>query len=206
MTPKMRLHKLQYSLVFLFFLFFSCATNKSIDQAATERFNSIVKASTASGKIYRDLELLLSASATCLTPELRKVFVEKYAQDNFLSPAEKEKKAKEEQRKADKGLEFIVSVFSDQEAWDNLADEDSIWTVVLTDKAGHTIKPTKIYQLDPVPVYVSGFFPGMTRWKKVYSVIFPGEMTDTGSSMVLNDARNYTFDFRSAIGHLSLTF
>jgi hypothetical protein len=206
MTSKMRLHKLQYSLLFLFFLSFSCATNRPIDQTATERFNSVVKASTASGKIYRKLELLLSASATCLTPELRNVYVEKYAQDHFLSPEEKEKIAKEEQEKAEQGLEFIVSLFSDQEAWNNLADEGSIWTVVLTDNKGHTIKPMKIYRLDPVPVYVTSFFPGMTRWKKVYSVIFPGKMTDTESSKVLNDVRNYTFNFRSAIGHLGLTF
>lgn len=202
----MRLRKHQYSLVFLSFLFLSCATNRPIDQTATERFDSVVKATTASGKIYRNLELLLSASVTCLTPELREVYVEKYAQDHFFSSAEKEKIAQEEQKKAEQGLEFIVALFSDQEAWDNLADEGSIWTVVLTDKTGHTIKPTKIYQLDPVPVYVTGFFPGMTRWKKVYSVIFPGKITKEEKSVVLSNARNYTFDFRSAIGNLSLTF
>ena len=136
----MRLHRWLYCQII--FLLFGCAANKTVDSIATERFESTVKEWTASGKIYRDLKLLLSASATCMTSEFRNIYVEKYAHDHFLSVTEKEKMVEEERKKAEEGLEFIVYMFSDKESWNNL--DDSMWTVVLTDEAEQTVKPNNL--------------------------------------------------------------
>ncbi len=201
-----RQYNSRYFQIIFFFLLFGCAANKPIDQTATKRFESVVETWTAQGKIYHDLELLLSASATYLAPEFRSAYVEKYGTDHFLSAAEKDKFAYEEQKKAEGVLEFIVCLYSDQASWNNLADEGTIWTVVLTDKEGHTQKATKINRLDPIPVYITDFFPGMTHWKKVYSVTFPNKTDGSTPFPVVSDARNVTIDFRSALGHLSLAF
>lgn len=201
-----RLYNSRYFQIIFFFFFLGCATNKPVDQTATEGFKSAVEAWTAQGKIYHNLELLLSASATYLAPEFRSAYVEKYGTDHFFSRPEKEKLAEKERKKAEGKLEFIVCLYSDQASWNNLADEDTIWTVVLTDHKGHTQKATKISRIDPIPVYVTDFFPGMTHWKKVYSVIFPQKTAGSTPSELANAARNSTLDLRSALGHLSLAF
>lgn len=201
----MHQHKL-WHLLFVFFFFFGCATNCPVDNSKGERFESSVKDWTAKGRIYKNLELLLSAGATYLAPELRKAYVDKFALDHSLSAAEKERKVEEEQKQVDDGLEFIVYLSSDKDSWDNLGEKNSIWTLTLTDHAGHKVKPKAINQIDPVPIYITDFFPAMTHWKKVYSVVFPKKPEDSETYLVLDDSRGFTLVFRSAIGHLSLAF
>ncbi len=157
---------------------------------------------TRTGKAYQGMKTLLLVTATYLHPATRKAYVRQYTKDHLLSEAQEKDLLAEQEAEAARRLEFIVTVFSDEEDWEILEGKDSIWSVYFSSDQATRVKPEKIEYIESPPIYLKTYYPSSLTFRRVYRIVFPAKVQDV--PLLDERTRHFNLEFLSALDRLKL--
>jgi len=91
----------------------------------------------------------------------------------------------------EKELEFLAGIYTGDDKWNDLNENDSIWKVRLRMADGSKTAPGKIEKLNVKDMPDSRLFPFITPWKMLYKITF--EKTEEISQLKSYDVGIYSF-------------
>ncbi len=152
-------------------------------QAASDRseFAHALKAWTRSGHIYRKFDTELLITATYHSLAFRRAYTVAYAQAEQLD--KEQKKAFWERQVAEAGEfhEFLIASFVPDSVGSDLANPASSWKLYLEAEGGSRLTPQDVRRIRKVTPAITGFYPYVTPWAKVFKVRFPVRDPDSGA-------------------------
>jgi hypothetical protein len=154
-------------------------------QAVSDRgeYADALKAWTRSGRIYRRFDTELEVTATYQSLAFRRAYTVAYAQAEQLD--EEQKKALWERQVAEAGEfhEFLIASFVPDSVGSDLANPASAWKLYLEAEGGSRVTPEDVRRIRKVTPLITGFYPYVTPWAKVYKVRFPVRDPDSGAPL-----------------------
>ena|GEM_PF-523716 len=150
-------------------------------QAVADRseYADPLKAWTRSGRIYRKFDTELLVTATYHSLAFRRAYTVAYAQAEQLDKEQKKALWERQVTEAGEFHEFLVASFVPDSVGSDLANPASSWKLYLEAEGGNRLTPQDVRRIRKVTPAITGFYPYVTPWAKVYKVRFP--VRDPGS-------------------------
>lgn len=127
----------------------------------TLRFNSL-----------REMDNILTVTATYRSRTFRSAYVARYATDYQLAPLEEQQLRKEQSEQADEWHEFYVALYGQRPEYGELTEESSAWKLELVDELGHRTS-AELTEIRRPGAHELSYFPYTTPHRQVYRVLFP---------------------------------
>ncbi|MBI5788758.1 MAG: hypothetical protein HZA78_07895 [Candidatus Schekmanbacteria bacterium] len=197
-----RIKRLSCLLLIALSLTLSCQPRYFWWRQPPESFPLLLRKWTQTGKVYHGMNTILLVSATYMHSDVRRAFIKQYIEDLHLTPQEQEKLAQEQKADAEKGLQFIVAIFSDEEDWQKLEKDDTIWKVSLAGSGGLRVEPISVEHMKEVPIYLKSYYPFIAQFKRVYKITFPN--TCQNLPVIDEQKCRFSLEFASAVAQLKI--
>jgi hypothetical protein len=154
-------------------------------QAVSDRseYADALKAWTRSGHIYRKFDTELLVTATYQSLAFRRAYTAAYAQAEQLNKQQEKDLWKRQVAEAQEFHEFLIASFVPDSVGSDLANPASAWKLYLEAEGGRRVTPEDVRHIRKVTPLITGFYPYVTPWAKVYKVRFP--VRDPGSGAPL---------------------
>ena len=143
-------------------------------------YNQALKAWTRSGSIYRKFGTELLVTATYQSLPFREAYVSAYARAEQLSQEQKEALWQTQLAEARESHEFLVAAFVPESEATDLANPASGWRLYLETDRGDRVAPQDLRRIRKITPSITGFYPYVTPWAKVFKVRFPTRNPDSG--------------------------
>ncbi len=176
----------------------ACAGTEAPKPAADQGpdYPAVLERWTAQARIYRDLDFIFQAAATCKSPSFRRAYVAKYSRDYLLDREKSDKMMADQMAMAGENIEFLLAVSAPDPRNADLKSKDSPWRVFLEGPAFGRLEPFEIRPLKKKTSELEEFFPYVSPWAALYTVRFltppgfqPGGSLDLVVTGVLGTAR-----------------
>jgi hypothetical protein len=153
----------------------SCHSASSFLNIHNSRYHDLLKIHTKEARFFSLEQAKVIAHVTYRDAELRKAYVEEYAQRYELPAEERETMLAKEAEEAAKYDEFVISLYTGHRQATQLTAMTSAWRLWLKGEGQEAaVRPENVSSLssdDPVLLY---FYPHVTpNWAKVFQVRFP---------------------------------
>jgi len=156
---------------FLMFIIFVTGCSVVTRNVASNYFKTTIDKNMERISIESDFSLVLSMDVIHINDEVRRAYTEEYAKLYLLTPDEKEKMLKEQERQNKRWEAFYLIVYTAPNMDSSLDSPDSIWRLYL--KADNHIEPpASIDEITSQRDIMKGFFPWINSWDRVYLVRF----------------------------------
>jgi hypothetical protein len=154
-------------------------------QAVSDRseYADALKAWTRSGRIYRTFDTELLVTATYHSLAFRRAYTVAYAQASQLDKKQEEAFWKRQVAEAQEFHEFLIASFVPDSVGSDLDNPASAWKLYLEVKGGDRVTPEDVRRIRKVTPLITGFYPYVTPWAKVYKVRFPLRDSGSGASL-----------------------
>jgi hypothetical protein len=151
-------------------------------QAAADQsdYNQALKAWTRSGSIYRKFGTELLVTATYQSLPFREAYVTAYARAVQLTQEQKEAMWQRQVAEAGESHEFLVAAYVPESEASDLANPASGWKLYLETDRGDRVSPQDLRRIRKITPYITGFYPYVTPWAKVFKVRFPTRNPGSG--------------------------
>lgn len=133
-----------------------------------------VKQNTRTGKVYalQDFSTVLLVSALYKDWSVQEAYVREYARAHRMGLEEEARFLEKERAVHSTHREFLVALYSSNDAWADLQKKDPVWKVYLYQGEGR-FTPERVEVADPPSALAYKFYDFVTPWTKVYSIKFP---------------------------------
>ncbi|MDH4227712.1 MAG: hypothetical protein OEV59_08225 [Deltaproteobacteria bacterium] len=128
---------------------------------------------TSTAKVYKDIEMRLSMTATFKSLEYRKAYVEEFARKYQIDTESKDRLLAREIETHGAYNEFFVVAYTPLYQWNDLEQKKSVWKLYLMNKNGAKTLPIEITKVDHTEAFYIEFFPYLDHWSNAYVVKFP---------------------------------
>jgi hypothetical protein len=154
-------------------------------QAVSDRsqYADALKAWTRSGRIYRKFDTELLVTVTYQSLAFRRAYTVAYAQAEQLDKEQEEALWKRQVAEAQEFHEFLIASFVPDSVGSDLANPASAWKLYLEGQGGSRTTPEDVRRIRKVTPLITGFYPYVTTWAKVYKVRFPVRDPDSGAPL-----------------------
>jgi hypothetical protein len=149
------------------FIIFVTGCSVVTRNVASNYFKTTIDKNMERISIESDFSLVLSMDVIHINDEVRRAYTEEYAKLYLLTPDEKEKMLKEQERQNKRWEAFYLIVYTAPNMDSSLDSPDSIWRLYL--KADNHIEPpASIDEITSQRDIMKGFFPWINSWDRVY--------------------------------------
>lgn len=177
-------------------------------QAAADQsdYNQALKAWTRSGSIYRRFGTELLVTATYQSLPFRESYVSAYAQAQQLTQEQKEALWQRQLAEAGESHEFLVAAFVPESEATDLANPASGWRLYLEADRGDRVSPQDLRRVRKITPFITGFYPYVTPWAKVFKVRFPTRNPGSGDPFPAPGDQTLSLVITSPSGMARLTW
>ncbi|MFH1654186.1 MAG: hypothetical protein ABIE74_09045 [Pseudomonadota bacterium] len=165
-----------FSLLFSFLLLSQAAEAKSYKT----KLRSVTKSSELYDLQTWDAKILWHS--TIFTGDFRDAYDKEYIKLNYLAGEEKQRWLAKQLDQQKHLWEVLVSFYTKRDYKQFSLGADTFWKIFLTGASGEMIVPITIEEV-PVTPLIKVMFPHVSRWSKVYRVLF--SKVDLGAKPVL---------------------
>ena len=144
-------------------------------QAAADQsdYSQALKTWTRSGSIYRKFGTELLVTATYQSLPFREAYVSAYARAEQSTQEQKEALWQRQLAEARESHEFLVAAFVPESEATDLTNPASGWRLYLETGRGERVSPQDIRRIRKITPSITGFYPYVTPWARLYKVRFP---------------------------------
>lgn len=177
-------------------------------QAAADQsdYNEALKAWTRSGSIYRKFGTELLVTATYQSLPFREAYVSAYARAEQLNQEQKEALWQRQLAEARQSHEFLVAAFVPESEASDLANPASGWRFYLETDRGDRVSPEDLRRIRKITPFITGFYPYVTPWAKVFKVRFPTRNPASGDPFPAPGDQTLSLVITSPSGMVRLTW
>jgi len=153
---------------------FGCATEKSYSKfGVTEgNYSTAVEKRLRTVKLYKKFDTIMIADVIYNDEWLRTAWVNDQAEVKRLGDDDKKMLLRLQKREDAKEATFVLSVYTAEDAWNDLAQRNSRWSVLLESDGGVT-EPTSIRRVHQQDIQMRDNLPFNTSFREFYVVTFP---------------------------------
>ncbi len=152
------------------------------------------------------LDNALTVTATFKSWEYRRAFVDRYAHDFRLTPAERRALEDEQRIEMEAAHVFFVAATSTRLQWSDLAAETSPWCIRLVNDRDEVLtpfhdghEPAGIEAIRRPTPFHRAYFPYLNVFRQVFVLRFP-RVLPTGEPFLRAGIRSFVLDFAGAFG------
>jgi hypothetical protein len=177
-------------------------------QAATDQreYNQALKAWTRSGSIYRRFGTELLVTATYHSLPFREAYVTAYARAVQLGEEQKEALWQRQLAEVKESHEFLIAAYVPESEANDLANPASGWRIYLETDRGERLSPEDLRRLRKITPFITGFYPYVTPWAKVFKVRFPTRNPSSGDPFPGRGGETLSLVITSPSGMVRLTW
>jgi len=146
------------------------------------QYAEAIKAWTRSGTIYRKFNTELLVTATYHSLPFRQAYVAAYAQAVQLTDEHKLSLWEQQAAELKESHEFLLAAFVPESDASDLANPGSGWRLYLETDGGDRLSPQDVRRIRKITPFITGFYPYVTPWAKVYKVRFPTRRPGSGDA------------------------
>jgi hypothetical protein len=158
---------------------------------------------TRRDKTFEDFDVNLSVVATYWSWDFTWAYAVKYAKIYGMNEA----KAREHMQRIltdkQKHHEFFLSAATQEPEWNDFADKDSVWRIVLIDDKKNQLEPSDVELVSPVTTSHRTFFPHLKLFFNGYRVRFARKKKD-GTSFIDEKTRYFVLQIAGPEGKVRL--
>jgi hypothetical protein len=177
-------------------------------RAATDQsdYNQALKAWTRSGSIYRKFSTELLVTATYQSLPFREAYVTAYAWAEQLNQEQKEALWQRQLAEARESHEFLIAAYVPELEANDLANPASGWRLYLEAERGDRVSPEDLRRIRKVTPFITGFYPYVTPWAKVFKARFPTRNPISGDPFPGSGDQTLSLVITSPSGMVRLTW
>lgn len=169
---------------------FNSQNNASNEGEYAADYYGILGKYTRKAKVYDKFNTVMYVGATYLSPSFEKAYNDKYSSYYFINKNNSGKMSGKLLSGSRKTINFLVSVYTPNPDYNDLASGHSIWMVYLKNNENESVMPVKIEASGKRKAFLKGFFPYVNHWSKEYRVEFPAFFNrKTGKSFINGNTR-----------------
>jgi hypothetical protein len=142
--------------------------------------SSLSKA-TRKSDIYNKFNTVMYIRATYFDKSFERAYSAEYY--NYYM-----RKPKMLNKKSNKYITLLVSVYTPEKSYNNLDSKRSIWMVYLVNNGGESLMPASIKPSQKKRVFLKKFFPYVTDWSRQYIIKFPEYFDKSKKKLFLNSS------------------
>ncbi len=174
-------------------------------QLSAADYDNVRQTWTASSRIYEGLETMAFITATFHAPDFRRAFALSFPDIYGHGGDITKRELVDLTGDVEQYLTFFVAMYTPDNAWNDLAQEDSIWRLTLVGSDGVSVGPEEIAQIK-IDEKIRAVYPYLDRFHKAYLVRFPLLDRRLPDSKLLLTPHSTGFSLRvaSALGHAIL--
>lgn len=129
--------------------------------------------------------------ATLFTDDFRHAFAQKHAEVHYLSPEATAAVIAEQEQLQQREWEFFISMFTPKDYRKFSLGSDTFWSTYLVTADGESIAPVSIKEMKATP-YWHVMFPYITKWSRIYRVVFPKVSLGNKATLTMQSVVGYT--------------
>ena len=177
-------------------------------QAAADQsdYSQALKAWTRSGSIYRKFGTELLVTATYQSLPFREAYVTAYARAEQLNQEQKEALWQRQLAEVRESHEFLVAAYVPESEAADLANPASGWRLYLETNRGDRVAPQDLRRIRKITPSITGFYPYVTPWAKVFKVRFPTRNPASGEPFPAPGDQTLFLVMTSPFGMVRLTW
>ncbi len=172
------MNRLKVICVCMFVIMFSgCASDhkKTRFQLQSSQYDEEVSKRVRSAKLYRKLETVMIVDTVFIDKGLREAWVNQQSRAKRLSEKQKADMLAEQMELEKSFVEFVVSVYTSEDEWNDFAEKDTRWTVLLDSGANDSSRPVTIKKVKLESLIIRDHIPFDPRFRTFYKVSFPNK-------------------------------
>ena len=169
-------------------------------------YNQALKAWTRSGSIYRKFGTELLVTATYQSLPFREAYVSAYARAEQLNQEQKEALWQRQLAEVKESHEFLVAAYVPESEATDLANPASGWRLYLETDGGDRVSPQDLRRIRKITPFITGFYPYVTPWAKVFKVRFPTRKPGSGEPFPAPGDQTLSLVITSPFGMVRLTW
>ncbi|VAX21676.1 hypothetical protein MNBD_NITROSPINAE02-792 [hydrothermal vent metagenome] len=156
-------------------IFSGCASDheKTMFQLHYSQYSKEVSNRIRSAKLYRRLETVMIVDAVFIDKGLREAWVNQQSRARRLSEKQKADMLARQMDMDRSFVEFIIAVYTSEDEWNDFAEEDTRWTVLLDSGANDSSSPVTIKKVKLENVIIRDHIPFDPRFRIFYRIDFP---------------------------------
>jgi hypothetical protein len=172
-------------------------------------YEDVLEKWTRQDKSFEDFDVNLHVQATFWSWDFAWAYAVKHAKLYGLSKQKAAVYRKTLLAEKDTNIAFFAAVVTQEPAWNDLSDKDSIWRVVLevdgfgSKRSKRQIKPTDIERVSPITSAHRTFFPYLNLFANAYRIRFPRHTAD-GRAVLGKGANKFTLQIAGPKGKVRL--
>ncbi len=174
--------------------------------ADSQGYSNTLRRWTKQHKVYRHFEALIFTTATYLSPEFRKAYIQRRKRLLGLPNSEARRLEVEHEERNQRYHEFIVSVYTAERRWNDLDAKPSMWRISLANDRRQEVSPSEVIRQDLRTGDLQAYFPYITVFQQAYLVRFPKQSLELGSPVIDPSTRSFRLRFLSGIAVSELTW
>lgn len=127
---------------------------------------------TRTGELYNQLDTVALVNVLYESWPVREAYAKAQARAQLLTGPETREKLKFEREQSERFEDFLVALYTGRDAWNDLDQSDSVWSLYLIYASGVRLQPYQIEPYTPDPAVKARFYSFMSPWMKIYRVRF----------------------------------
>jgi len=153
----------------------------------------------------RELDNVLSVTATYESWDFRWAYAVRYAEDYRLTIAQRRSLLERSLAECRREHEFFVALFAQKHKWGDLTLDNPAWIVRLIDETGSEVAPHDITEIRRPGAIEQTYFPYSSPWRRTFRVSFPIAFGD-GRPTISPKAKWFGLRFAGAQGNDQLVW
>jgi hypothetical protein len=153
----------------------------------------------------RELDNVLSVTATYESWDFRWAYVVRYAQDYRLTVEQRQALLERSLAESRREHQFFVAMYAQKYKWGDLNIDNPAWIVRLIYDTGNETAPREINAIRRPGAIEHTYFPYTSPWRRIFRISFP-VLFDDGRVTISSHARWFGLRFAGAQGNDELVW
>lgn len=195
-----------FKLILLFFVVFNLSSCMSPqDRLVHRNYEKALRSYSDDAKIYRGADCRLIWGATYRNEAFQDAYIEEYIRRYRLTGDKRDAFAATVKENTGKYNEFFISVFTQDQEWNDLDKSKSLWRLYLENDKGSRVEPISVKKHLEDDHFYGEFFPYLDSWSIGYTVRFP-KLDTNGAEINLIESTFLKLTITGAKGESILTW
>lgn len=173
-----------------------------LDEREEAAYHQVLGRYSARHEIYEGFDTRLFAATTFLTAPFREARVRRLAHFQRIPEASLPELLAQERADAEREHEFILGVHANDYRYEDFAQRNSIWRLVLVTPRGE-VRPTSVRRVGRATLDLRALYPYLGTFWVAYRVKFPTVLPD-GSPVIPPGTETVTLRMASTVGSADL--